>query len=89
MSTFLVELPHDPSQCLEIQDQMAARGDDFYHQFEWGCMKGEHIGWGTLEAAYEGPIRAKLPEVLRDAARVHEVQAFTPEIVVRLHQMAM
>lgn len=86
MAQYVIESPHTAEECLLVVDEFLARGADFLAKFDWGCMAGEHTGWGIVEANSETAARNRLPSFLRDKARVVKVNKVTPEQVKRLHQ---
>lgn len=83
---FLVESPHTKEECLRELDGIAAEGSDVLGKFNWACKSGEHTGYAILEAKDESAARGYVPEVVRERARVHPVDTFTPKDIERMHR---
>jgi hypothetical protein len=83
---YLVESPHTKEECLRELDGLAAKGDKVLGQFNWACMSGEHTGYAIIEAKDETSARSVVPEVVREKARIHPVDTFSPKDIERMHR---
>lgn len=71
---YLIEVPHDPDECLWIMDEIVGRGPQYAFLFWWGCHVGEHRAWALLDGGgRQEVLEEALPPVLRGRAVVHRV----------------
>ena len=71
---YLIEVPHEPDECLWVMDEIVGRGPQYAGLFWWGCHVGEHSGWTILDGAgREAVLEEALPPVLRGRAVVHRL----------------
>lgn len=88
MARFMIEVSHEPSQCLETLDHYAAETQQLLEEAEFGCKHGVHAAWVNVEANSEDEARTMLPMSQRPGARIVQVEKFTPENIRRIHQAA-
>lgn len=81
MPRFFIDSPHTGPECLMVLKQFLAAG--YLTHFEWGCSHGEHSGWCIIEADNSKEARMVVPAIIRDKARVVELNSFTPEDIAR------
>jgi hypothetical protein len=71
---YLIEVPHEPDECLWVMDEIIGRGPQYAHMFWWGCHVGEHRAWALLDGpGREAALEEALPPVLRSRAIVHRL----------------
>lgn len=87
MSTFLIESPHTPEQCLQALDATAAMGEKTLAQWHYGCAAGEHVGWAIVHAPDEQAALNMVPELVRGEAKVHKISQLTAAQIKELHAM--
>lgn len=80
MPQFMIELTHDPEECIEALEEHEPRASDLLDEVYWGCVSGRHSGWVVVEADDESQARNMVPESLRDRAKVTPVELATPEL---------
>lgn len=83
MNRYLIETPHNDSNCLLLVDQVQAMG--YLHNFDWGCKAGVHCGWAIIEAENEEQARLAVPPVVRGEARVTQLVKFSSDLVDEMH----
>jgi len=76
---FLVESPHEPSDCKKVVKNVYAQG--YLNNCDWGCKGGVHKAWVTIEAESESQALWVVPPVLRANAKAIKVVRFDPEMV--------
>ena len=86
MAQYFVETPHTKDECLKALDETLKKGPDFLAKFEWGCMAGDHTGYGVVDADNEMAARNQVPSVVRDRAQIHPVTRVTPDDIRSMHQ---
>jgi hypothetical protein len=84
MDKYLIESPHQLSNCTRMLKELAAMGYLFH--FQWGCKAGVHVGWAIVEAESEAHARLMVPTLVRDQARVVRLNQFEPDEVAGLHE---
>ena len=71
---YLIEVPHDPDECLWAMDEIIGRGPQYAHLFWWGFHRGEHRAWPQLDGTgRQEVLEEALPPVLRGRVVVHRV----------------
>ena len=80
MPTFMIELTHTPETCIAALDQFDENACDLLSEVYWGCMSGRHDGWVVVEADDELAARDIVPEPLRGAVTITEVDVVVPEL---------
>ena len=71
---FLVEVSHDPEECLDAIEATINQGPGFQEAYEWGCGVGNHTGYVFVRAG--GPQEAVddyVPPFLRKRAVAHRL----------------
>ena len=87
MAKYVIESPHTPEECLKALDETLAKGPDILEKFVWGCAaQGDHTGWAYIEAENKEGASAIVPELLREKAKVTEVNKLTPEQIKSFHK---
>jgi hypothetical protein len=74
MQRYLIETPHSAQDCKMLIDQVYAMG--YLYHFDWGCKVGVHSGWAIIEAENEADARLAVPAIVRNKARVIQVNKF-------------
>lgn len=85
-NSFLVISPHTPEECISALDEVAAQGKEALEHWEWGCMAGDHTGYGKIEADREASALREVPEMVREKARAVRVSRFTMDEIRSLHE---
>jgi hypothetical protein len=86
MSQYIVELPHQPGECLDSMDEVKSKGTEALSKVTWGCGKGTHKGWATVEADSPEDARDMIAgAMLMPKAQITEVEVYTPEKIERMH----
>jgi hypothetical protein len=80
MQRFLIETPHSASDCQMLVDQVYAMG--YLYHFDWGCEAGVHSGWAIIEAENEADARLAVPPIVRNKARIIQLNKFTDSTVL-------
>ena len=75
MERYLIETPHSARDCQMLIDQIYAMG--YLYHFDWGCKAGVHSGWAIIEAETEADARLAVPPMVRNKARVVQLNKFT------------
>jgi hypothetical protein len=78
MPHFFIESRHTPAECARGMDDLAHHPDTL-SQFSFGCLHGNHTAWALVDATSESAARSLVPAVVRNKARVVQVDKFTPE----------
>ncbi len=86
MPEFLIESPHTPEECTKAMDAIAAQGPKSLDKWSFGCEAGEHTAWAIVHAPNEQAALAMVPAELRDKAKVHKLEKFTPQQVKKMHE---
>jgi hypothetical protein len=77
MEKYLIETPHTDQDCNLLVDQIYAMG--YLYHFDWGCKVGVHCGWAIVEAENEAEARLAVPPLVRNKARVIQLNKFFDE----------
>jgi hypothetical protein len=86
---YLIEVPHEPDECLWVQDEIIGRGPHYQGMFWWGCPVGEHSAWTMLDGTgREHVLEEALPPVLRSRARVRRLARVDPRELRARHEAA-
>ena len=83
MDRYLIETPHTHEECVQLLDQILAMG--YLHNFDWGCMDGDHSGWAIIEAESRDQASLAVPAMVRLKARIVKIHKFTGEDVEGFH----
>lgn len=86
MARFLIESKHTPEECLGALDALSAHGETFLERFNFACAEDDHRSWAFVEAEDEAAARDMMPAILRDRARIVEVERYTPEEIREMHR---
>lgn len=83
MPRYIIEATHDsnPAACLRMLDAFLQAGAHYLTNAEWGCKAGEHKAWIIVEASNDAEARLMVPPVIRNTAKVVQLNRFTPEEV--------
>ena len=84
MVEFLIEIPHEERNCLELIQLLGAQGD--LANFEWGCQDGVHSGWAMITANSEAEACLVVPSLMRRQARVVRVSRFDAATVAQVRR---
>lgn len=86
MPKFLIQLAHDsdPWACTRVIETFLQTGSHYLKQADWGCLDGEHTAWMLLDADNKEEARGIVPPPYRAAARIVQLNKFTPEEAARL-----
>ena len=84
MDRYLVETPHNGSECHKIYNQVMAQG--YIAHFDWGCDDGEHCGWAIVEAENHSMALMSVPPLLRDNARAIRLVKVSTEDIEAMHE---
>ena len=84
MYRYLIESPHDPEDCDTIIQAVHNAG--YLHYFDWGCHEGVHTGWATVEAENLEHARQMVPWMVREKARIVQVEKYADEDTVHPHK---
>jgi hypothetical protein len=84
MNRYMVEVKHTPEECLKTLDEINAKSSALLSKFEWGCMSGDHTGYGIVEAESEAAVKAMLPSSMADA-HIVKLNKFTPQQIKAFH----
>ena len=79
MPQFMIELAHDPNECVEALKTFDSRAPDLLDDTFWGCMSARHAGWVVVNAEDLEEALDMVPEELRAKALVTEVDVI-PEL---------
>jgi hypothetical protein len=74
MERYLIETPHTDQDYKLLVDQIYAMG--YLYHFDWGCKVGVHSGWAIIEAENEAEARLAVPPIVRNKARVIQLNKF-------------
>jgi hypothetical protein len=79
MARFLIEVPHSEEQvaCAKVVEIFLKTGSHFLTHADWGCKDGEHKAWITVEVDSREDARHILPPLLRENAKIVELNYFT------------
>ncbi len=86
MPRYLVETTHTAGECLKALDDISAHDVKLLDSCQFGCKSGNHTGWAFLEGANEVDVKARLPQSLRQKARVVAVERFTVDQIRSYHE---
>jgi hypothetical protein len=75
MERYLIETPHTAQDCHMLVEQVYAMG--YLYHFDWGCKVGVHSGWAIIEAENEAEARLAVPSLVRNRARVVQLNKFS------------
>jgi hypothetical protein len=84
MEQFLIEIPHEEQNCLDLVRLLQARGH--LTNFEWGCQDGVHTGWATISADTEAEARLVVPPRMHRQARVVRVSRRDATTIAQVHK---
>lgn len=88
MPNFVAEMPHTDEQCAAALGEMAEDVPEFFDSVHWGCHHGVHNGWAIVDADSASEIRDMISPVLRDRARITEVDHIDSEMMREMHRQA-
>jgi hypothetical protein len=83
-NTYFVQSPHTEQECLAALDDAKEKG--LLGKVQFGCMSGDHTGYAFLHGKDEASVRQKLPQSIREKAKIQKVDKFTPEQVAGFHK---
>jgi hypothetical protein len=85
MARYIVEIDHTPEECVAALDSVVAMSRELIGRFDWGCKADHHSGWAVIEAQDEATARRMLPTIVRQSAKVVQINKFTVEDVQSFH----
>jgi hypothetical protein len=85
-SKYFVQVPHTQEQCMNMLGEMKKKGDPFLSKFYFGCMNGDHTGYGVLEGSSEDDVRKMLPREEQANAKIEKVDQFTAAKIEQIHK---
>jgi len=75
MPQFMIELAHEPDECIKSLKELEPEAPDLLDGTFWGCISGRHAGWVIVNALNEDEALNMVPTNLRGKATVTEVDA--------------
>ena len=88
MSLYMITSAHEPEECLDALDEIAAKKPDTLKKFVFGCAGGDHTGYAILEAESRIKAMELLPESLWESACISKVDRLTPADIQAFHAKA-
>lgn len=88
MAFYMITSAHEPEQCLDALDEMAAKGTGSLDKFVFGCKEGDHTGYAIVEAENRSAALDVLPDMLQETACVAKVERFTQADIKAFHAQA-
>jgi hypothetical protein len=86
MPLFEIESPHTKEECAAELQELQLR-KEVLNKFVWGCSAGHHTAWALVEAQNENAARDLIPKMVRNKAKVTQVEKFTPEQIKDMLKM--
>lgn len=86
MPRYFVETAHTPAECLNALDDITAHDVKLLDSCQFGCNSGNHTGFAFLDGANEQEVKARLPQSLRQKARVVPVERISVDQIRAYHQ---
>ena len=79
MTRYLIEVSHADNKdaCNQAVQAFMETGSHFMTNADWGCGDGEHKAWFIVELDSKDQAKQILPPLLRENAKVIELQQFT------------
>lgn len=81
MTQYVIELAHDPSECVAALDEIDTTAEDMLGDIYWSCMSGNHVGRVVVEANSEEQAREMVPPSIRNEVTVTKADLITPDLV--------
>ena len=88
-STFFVQLPHTPEQCMNTMKELGDQGDAMLSNFEFGCHSGDHTAYGFIKGVSAESVRNSLPAALQKTAKIEKVDKYSADELKKMHQEQM
>ncbi len=88
-STYFVQVPHTPEQCLASLDEMKQKGDKLLSKLEFGCHSGDHTAYGFIEGTNEQSVLNLLPASEQKDAKIRKVEKISVADIEKLHKQKM
>lgn len=79
MPQYMIELEHNPNECIQSLESFDEDASDLLEDTYWGCMSGRHAGWVVVNADNLEDALGMVPETLRERAMVTQVDVI-PEL---------
>lgn len=79
MPQFMIELAHEPDECIKSLKEIEPEAPDLLDGTFWGCVSGRHAGWVVVNAENQEEALGMIPENLRGKATATEVDVI-PEL---------
>ncbi len=78
MTRYLIEVPHEDTKdaCGQAIKAFRETGSHFMTNADWGCGDGEHKAWFVVDLESKEQARTILPPLLRENAKIVELQQF-------------
>ena len=83
-STFLIESPHTPEECLAVMD--ATNKAKELGKWQWGCMSGNHTAYRIVDAKDEAAALAMVPENVRAKAKAYKITKMDSKTLEAAHK---
>ena len=83
MNTYFMEVPHSEEDCAKAIQLLHIRG--YVEKLHWGCKAGNHTAVIIMEADNKERVLNMLPPLMRDQARVIQLNEYSPEQVEAMH----
>jgi hypothetical protein len=80
MSQFVIEIVHDPEECVKALREFETYSEDLLNQIYWSCVSGNHTGRIVVEAGSLEEARNLVPEPLRDRVTVWKADQILAEL---------
>lgn len=79
MTRYLIEVSHEDNKdaCNQAVQAFMETGSHFMTNADWGCGDGEHKAWFIVDLDSKDQAMQILPPLLRENAKVIELQQFT------------
>jgi hypothetical protein len=87
-STYFVQIPHDPAQCLNFTNEMKGKGDQYLSKYWFGCLEGDHVAYGFIMGTSVDEVRAGLPKDFQANAKIEKVDKLTAQQIENIHKSA-
>jgi len=88
-STYFLQVPHTPEQCLASLDELKQKGDKLLSQLEFGCHSGDHTAYGFIEGTNEQSVLNMLPAAEQKDAKVYKVEKLSVADIEKMHKPKM
>ncbi|MGB9588526.1 MAG: hypothetical protein ACPL7O_10145 [Armatimonadota bacterium] len=80
MSRFVIEVIHDPDECVKALREFETYPEDLLDEVYWSCVSGDHTGRIMVEAESLQQAWSMVPDSLRDRVAIREAEQIIPEL---------